>query len=156
MTCKSMKFLVLHPAEDRAEFPQITCAAIKLSEGKELDLRPLYWQNLGDTLCYTTSSPSTRTSSFSAWQRLQVAWMQVSESEGRIPHVKFVSSINASMKGIGSKREVNWNKSFITMNKPVTSLKRHEQCLLACTWVTVITLTGYFRMASLPLRKYIL
>lgn len=98
-----MKFLVLHPAEDRAELPQITRAAIRLSAGKELGLWPLYWQTSGDMLCYTTSSPSMRTSSFSARQRLQVAWMQVSEPEGRISHVNLFSSTNASMKGISSK-----------------------------------------------------
>lgn len=133
MTCTSMKFLLLNPAKERAEFPQISRAAHQPRRRGGSSVRvPPHRQS---PLRFTRSFPSTRTRSFSA---------QLSELEGRVSHVQFLPSANASMKGISSRREVNWNKSFITWNGPVTSPERHELRLLACTWATVITLIGDF------------
>lgn len=109
---------------------------IKRSAGEELGVRP---SSVAETPCdtqrYTTSSPATQTSSFSARQHLQVAWMQVSEPEGRASHVGSLPCANTSMKGISAKWEVNWNKSFITWNTAATFPQQRELCSLECPWV---------------------
>lgn len=146
-----MKHLLASPAEDSAlnAHKSATLQTV-LSTGTEAVCGQLYQQNPRDAEHCTRSSPSTHSSSFSAWQRTQAARMRVSELEGSISQARLLPCVSTGTQGSSSKQEVNWNKRFITRNKPVTSPKCHELYSLGCVWGLVTTWQGCFWMTSLP------